>query len=49
MSQPDLMRAEYDALPDAIKSMLSFTEYRWLSGAERAQLLQSETEPDTYD
>ena len=49
MSQPDLMRAEYDALPESIKTLLSFPEYQWLSGAERAQLLQAETEPDTYD
>lgn len=43
------MLAEYNALPDAIKALLSFLEYQWLSGAERASLLQSETEPDTYD
>ena len=47
--RPSLIEGEYNALPESIQALLSLEEYRWLSGPERAQLLQSETEPDTYD
>jgi hypothetical protein len=42
----DLARAEYDALPEAIKAAYSYIEYQWLGDAEKARLVQTETEPD---
>lgn len=45
----DLVHAEYDALPESIKAQLSFIEYQWLGDAEKARLLQTYTEPETYD
>jgi hypothetical protein len=48
-AQRDLARAEYDALPEAIKHYYSWEQYQWLSDAERADLVQRETEPDQYD
>jgi hypothetical protein len=45
----DLARAEYDALPDSIKHYYSWVQYQWLSDAEKAGLVQRETEPDQYD
>lgn len=44
-----LARAEYDALPEAIKHYYSWTAYQWLSDAEKARLIEAETEPDQYD
>lgn len=38
--------AGYVELPDAIKATLSPKEYLWLSDAEKARLIQNETEPD---
>lgn len=49
MSPQDLVRAEYDALPEAVKMQVSFLEYQWLSGADKAQLIQAATEPDILD
>lgn len=45
----DLARADYDALPEAIKHYYSWEQYQWLSDNEKASLIQSETEPDQYD
>lgn len=42
----DLMRDEYDALPDSVRQYYSYDEYRWMSEAQRADLIQSNTEPD---
>jgi len=36
----------YDALPDAIKAIVSVTEYAWLSAAEKHRLTQDMTEPE---
>lgn len=47
--QRDLARAEYDALPEAIKHYYSWVQYQWLSDAEKAHLIQTETEPEQYD
>lgn len=49
MNAPEPLLLEYNALPDAIKAVLSYLEYQWLSGPEKAHLLQAETEPDCYD
>lgn len=48
MSQ-DLARAEYDGLPEGIKTYYSYEQYQWLSDSEKATLIQTETEPDQYD
>ena len=45
----DLSRADYDGLPDAIKTYYSYEQYLWLSESEKANLIQAETEPDQYD
>lgn len=45
MSDPNLP-AGYDELPEAIKATLSSKEYLWLSDAEKARLIQNETEPE---
>jgi hypothetical protein len=47
--QRDQARAEYDALPEAIRHYYSWVQYQWLSESEKARLIQSETEPDQYD
>lgn len=49
MSAIEPLEAEYNALPESIKAMLTYLEYQWLSEPEKAHLLQSETEPDCYD
>lgn len=38
--------AEYDALPEPIKSVYSLRSWLWLSDAQKARLLQDECEPD---
>lgn len=45
----DGARADYDALPEAIKHYYSWVQYQWLSDAEKASLIERETEPDQYD
>lgn len=37
----------YDGLPEAIKSIYTPREYAWLSDAEKATLIERETEPET--
>jgi hypothetical protein len=44
----DLARAEYDALPESIRSIYTYEQYSWLSDHEKAVLIQTETEPDQY-
>lgn len=44
--QPSNSPAGYDALPESIRAYISPREYLWLSDAEKARLLQDETEPD---
>ncbi len=36
----------YEALPEAIKAIVSEHEYAWLSAAEKIRLTQDLTEPD---
>lgn len=45
----DSARAEYESLPESIRAYYTWQQYQWLSDAEKAQLLQRETEPDQYD
>lgn len=42
METPD----EYDLLPEGIKAAYTREAYLWLGDAEKARLLQTETEPD---
>ena len=37
---------DYDTLPEAIKAVISPKEYLWLSDAEKARLIETETEPE---
>lgn len=37
---------EYDALPRAIKDLHPLEGWLWLSGEEKAGLIQSETDPE---
>jgi len=39
--------AAYDALPEAIKTIYTPHEYNWLPDAEKARLIERETEPET--
>lgn len=41
--------SEYDALPESIKAALPHYEWLWLSDAEKARLIQDETEPEQFD
>lgn len=45
----DAALALYHALPEAVRATLTFTEYLWLSDAEKASLLQTCTEPEMFD
>lgn len=45
MSDPQVP-AGYDELPDSIKATHSPHEYLWMSDADKARLIQSETEPE---
>lgn len=38
--------SDYDALPEAIKEAYTEQQYLWLSDAEKARLIQTETEPE---
>ncbi len=38
--------ADYDALPDSVKAERSFEQYQWLSGAEKARLVQDSCDPE---
>jgi len=40
------MQTDYDDLPEAIKAGVSFKAYAWMSDAEKARLIQNETEPE---
>lgn len=45
---PIFDRTEYDALPESIKAHYSFLQWLWLSDDEKARLVQTETEPETF-
>lgn len=40
---------EYEALPESIKAMYSLEQYLWLSDDEKARLVQTETEPESFE
>lgn len=40
------VKDDYSELPESIKEIVTRKEYLWLSDAEKARLVQSETEPD---
>lgn len=40
---------EYDELPESIKCTMAHSAWLWLSDAEKARLIQDETEPEQFD
>lgn len=40
---------EYEELPEAIKHTMSYQGWAWLSDAEKARLVQDETEPESFE
>lgn len=47
--QQALAPKDYEELADPIKSLYTQQEWLWLSDAEKATLVQRETEPDSWD
>lgn len=45
----NLAYRDYQALPDAVRALYSYETYLWLSDADKARLVQLETEPDGFD
>ena len=45
-SQANPMWNEYEELPEAIKAGVTHTDYKWMSDAQKASILQTETEPE---
>lgn len=43
-----LLPKEYEKLPASIKASYTPQEWLWLSSLEKANLVQTETEPDKY-
>jgi len=44
-----LANKAYADLPEAIRHTLKPNEWAWLSDAEKARLMQTETEPEDFD
>lgn len=44
--QTETGNKEYDKLPEAIKAIYSLEEWLWLSGFEKAVLIERECEPE---
>ena len=42
-------QSEYNALPEAIRLLYTWEQYLWLSDDEKGRLLQTETEPETFN
>jgi hypothetical protein len=40
---------DYDALPESVKANYSLLQYLWLSDDEKGRLVQTETEPETFE
>lgn len=40
---------EYDQLPESVKQNYSLVQYLWLSDDEKACLVRTETEPETFE
>jgi len=36
----------YEELPESVRQYYSLHEYKWMSGEQRARLVQEDTEPD---
>ena len=47
--QEALEPKEYEQLPECVKANYSVKEWLWLSDAEKARLVQDETEPESFD
>lgn len=45
-SHPNPMWNEYDELPEAIKAGVTYSDYQWMSDAQKANIQQTETEPE---
>ena len=43
---PDVGNPDYDALPEPVKQLHPFESWQWLSGEEKARLVQDECEPE---
>lgn len=46
MSEPNDGSAAYEALPECVRMTLTLKEFNWLSDAEKARLIETETEPE---
>lgn len=46
MDGPKTSNKDYDQLPEGVKLAYTLQEFLWLSDAEKARLLQTETEPE---
>lgn len=44
-----LEKDDYDNLPESVKQYYSRKEWSWLSAAEKANLVRTETEPDFFE
>lgn len=42
-------RTEYDVLPESIRQNYSLLQWLWLSDDEKGRLVQTETEPETFE
>lgn len=40
---------DYNALPECIKAMYTLEQYLWLSDTEKGRLMQTETEPESFE
>jgi hypothetical protein len=40
---------DYDQLAACLKALYTFEQYQWLSGDEKARLVQGETEPEVFE
>lgn len=47
--QEPALDADYAKLPEAIRHDLSHREWAWLSDAQKANLMQTETEPESFN
>lgn len=49
METPDAPNKDYQALPEAIKAIYTWEQYKWLSEDEKGRLVQRECEPETFE
>lgn len=43
---PLVGNSDYDALPESVKAQYTFEQYQWFSGAEKANLVQTNCDPE---